>query len=115
MPDRIYTKRGDSLALDCTAWLTPPKGAEPGMPRDLTAWTPECQMRHERTGARISLRATASGTKAARGRFALSARATETQAWPTGCWRADIQFTDRGGAVTSTETFIIHVLEDITR
>ncbi len=113
MLDRITIKRGDSLALDCTAWLTPPKGADAGIPRDVNAWTPGCQMRHERTGRRISLSAKPSGAQAAQGRFVLSAQAADTQAWPTGCWHADIQFTS-AGVVTSTDTFIIHVLEDIT-
>ncbi len=112
MPDRIYIKRGDSLALDCTAWLTPPKGADAGVSRDLSVWAPECQMRHAQTGMKVKMTVIV-GDPLMSGRFVISARADETSKWPTGCWHADIQFTDMD-TVKSTDTFIIQVLEDIT-
>ena len=115
MSDRTITiKRGDSLVLDCTAWLTPPGGADDAAPRDLTMWVPACQMRHSRTGRRVELTATPSPTQAGQGRLTLSATPAATATWPPGAWHADIQFTDTGGAVASTATFTIHVLEDIT-
>ena len=46
--------------------------------------------------------------------YTISATATQTALWSIGDMRADIQYTV-GQKVTSTETFTITVVEDITR
>ncbi|MCA1777286.1 MAG: hypothetical protein LC676_17235 [Loktanella sp.] len=51
---------------------------------------------------------------AAAGLFALQLDPVNTEQAQPGIWRADVEFTDAGGAVDSSSTFTITVLEDVT-
>lgn len=48
------------------------------------------------------------------GQYTLSAPASSTAAWKTGVLYGDIQYTDAGGNVASTESYAVSVLADIT-
>lgn len=39
----------------------------------------------------------------------------DTSGWPVGNLFTDIQYVDAGGTITSTETLVISVTEDVTR
>ena len=39
----------------------------------------------------------------------------DTTAWEIGIYQCDIQYTDASGVVSSTETFEIEVIQDVTR
>jgi len=52
---------------------------------------------------------------AAAGQFQLSASATATAEWPIRTYDCDVQIIDLGGDTSSSETFKIKVVKDITR
>ena len=51
---------------------------------------------------------------AAQGTFTLGLTPIETAALSVGLWLSDVEFTNSSGAVVSTETFLISIVEDIT-
>lgn len=96
-------KRGDTLALSCT------RTDSNGDPVTLTG-SGAATMKARR-GTEIDLTYTV--ISAAAGTFRLSATAAATATWKLGVYRCDVEFTS-GSTVASTETFLIHVEEDIT-
>lgn len=105
----IYHKRGDTFSLTCT-WTD-----SLGTAINLTGYTFKSQVRA--TSFVDTLTVTV--TDAANGVFTIAATATATANWPvtdslSSKLFCDIQFTN-GTTVTSTETFQIVVVEDITQ
>lgn len=98
-------KRGDTYKLSVT--LTDANGQA----IDITDYAIESQIRKP-TGELIS-ELTATITDATNGVFTLED--TSTQDWAIGCQFQDIQYTDTGGNVMSTQTFKVDVKEDITQ
>lgn len=99
-------KRGDTFVLNSDV-------ASNGLAADITNWTISSQIRD--MGDTIVQNLTATVTDAVNGRLTLSATPSQTALWPVGQMFCDIEFTDGSGIVTSTETFTINVLLDITR
>ena len=106
---QIYHKRGDTFSLTCT-WTD-----SLGAAIDITDFTVESQVRA--VGFVDTLTVTV--TDATNGVFTIAATATATADWPVtdslySKLFCDIQFTT-GATVTSTETFQIVVVGDITQ
>lgn len=101
----LQFKRGDTFKL--SVLLTDSNGDAV----DITGYTIESQIRQP-TGELISS-LTATITDATGGAFELED--TDTQEWPIGCQFQDIQYTDTGGDVNSTQTIKVDVKEDITQ
>ncbi|HWO99761.1 MAG TPA: hypothetical protein VNL74_03955 [Methylococcus sp.] len=102
----LELKRGDSLVLDCTA-----RESVRGPAIDLSGWTIRSQIRDRRDALLADL--SAAILDAAAGSFRLTGPATST--WAPGSYRMDIEYTDPGGRVVSTETLEVRVIEDVTR
>ena len=103
----IEVKRGDTLSLDCQVFE-----ANGVTPTDITAWTIRSQVRTTAGALLTSL--TAAITTAADGEYTLTALPADTATWPRAA-RMDIEYTDGGGVVLSTETLALDVVRDITR
>jgi hypothetical protein len=103
----IEVKRGDTFSLDCQVFE-----ADGVTPTDITAWTIRSQVRTTAGALLTSL--TAAITTAADGEYTLTALPVDTAAWPRAA-RMDIEYTDSGGVVLSTETLALDVVRDITR
>lgn len=100
MNQKIIFKRGDTFSLQATA-----NG------EDITSWTIQSQIR-DNTGTMIS-ELTVTKTDAPNGEYTLT-HTGSTDAFPLKLLYCDIQYTV-GGVISSTETFRIEVIEDITR
>ncbi len=108
---QIDVKRGDSLVLGCTAT------GEDGLPIDLATITVRAQARHR--GALVADLAV-QVLQASAGTYELTAPGdTTTAAWPVGAVDVDIEYAQpaSGGRrnVRSTQTFVLHVLPDVTQ
>ena len=103
MVNRITHKRGDTFSAACTY-----QGAD-GEPEPLAGYAIACKMRR----AALVFAFTVTITDAPTGRYVISATAEQTAALEPGIWRADIEYSI-DGAVSSTDTFQIEVIEDIT-
>lgn len=106
---QIYHKRGDTFSLTCT-WTD-----SLGAAINLTGYTFKSQVRATSFVDNL----TVTVTNATNGVFTIAATATATANWPiTDSAQSrifcDIQFT-KGATVSSTETFQIVVVEDITQ
>lgn len=97
---KILFKRGDTFSLQATA-----NG------EDITTWTIQSQIR-DNSGTLIS-ELDITKTDAANGEYTLTHDGA-TSSWPLKMLYCDIQYTV-GGVISSTETFRIEVVEDITR
>lgn len=91
-------KRGDTFQAQCQR-----------VGVDITATTIRSQIR---AGSWVQ-ELTVTKTNAATGEFTLSATATQSKLWPVGNATWDIEYTD-AGAVRSTETVKLRIVEDIT-
>lgn len=105
---QVYHKKGDTFTLICV-W----KDAL-GVPVDLSTYSIASQVRSTKFVDNLSVTV----IDAANGKFSVSRSAADTSSWPVSnsvsrvfC---DIQFT-KGSIVTSSETFEVIVLEDITQ
>jgi len=58
---------------------------------------------------------TVTKTDAANGIFTITATAAQTELWEPARYYMDIEFIDGSGEVSSTETFDLNVVADITR
>lgn len=96
-------KRGD------TFFLTVTRMDDAGAVVNLTGTTVAAKMRSG--AAEITL--TAQVTNAAGGTVALSAAAAATELWTPGLYNCDVEFTT-GADVTSSDTFRVLVVEDVT-
>lgn len=103
----LRTKRGDSLNLTCSFQ------DGNGNAVSLVGYTVEAQIRT--TGDVLLASLTATITDAAAGLYTLSVDADATETWAPATYVCDIQYTDSNGTVSSTSTFRIEVLSDITR
>ena len=103
----IDIKRGDTLALDCQVLE-----ADGVTPIDITDWTIRAQVRS--TAGALLTSVTTAITTAADGEYTLRALPTDTATWPRAA-RMDIEYTDSGGDVMSTETLALDVERDITQ
>jgi hypothetical protein len=119
----INHKRGDTFQLDFTL-------DENGVAVDITNYDIRAQARDSAGILILEWNETNSGvnvTNAAGGLFNLKSEATytstptgqlDTESWPLGVMNVDIEFTDTSAtpdSVSSSDTFTITVVEDITR
>lgn len=98
-------KRGDSFLLACTYKVG-------GVPSDVTNYTIRSQVRNSSDTLVQELTVTKADQAAYPGDFTLVAGVIS--AWPIDLLRCDIEFSE-GGTVRSTQTFMIPVVEDVTR
>jgi hypothetical protein len=105
----ITHKRGDTFTMAITA--TDSTGAA----IDLTDFTLASQVRKADEVRTLVENLTATVTDATAGAFTLSATATQTALWPIETLLHDVQFTQPDGAVWSSPTDRIRIVEDITR
>ena len=116
-------KRGDTFQLDFTL-------ENNDVAVDITNFDIRAQARDATGTLKVEWNETNSGvniTSAANGQFNLKSEATytstptgqlATESWPLGVPNVDVEFTDTSAtpdSVSSSETFTITVIEDITR
>lgn len=84
---------------------------------DLTGCTARLQIRAKRTGTLLLEAATASGVTVygPTGTIALLVTPDKTRTLPIGTHEFDLELTYPDGTVSSTETSLVKVIEDITR
>lgn len=107
-------KRGDTYMLTCTYKID-------GTPVSLAGKTMRAQIRTRRGELVAELNATAAADQTANpGRFTIVPVDPDTTGWPAGTYerpefhQIDIEITENG-VITSSETFIQPVIEDVTR
>ena len=101
----IRIKRGDTLSLSCAALAA-------GVAVNLSTTTITSMVRS--SAGVLILTPTVTVTDAAAGTFTVSATATVTKDLVPGSYVCDIQYSEAGGTVYSTETFGILVIADVT-
>lgn len=109
MPATFTLKRGDTWA-QTFAWK---QGSETGDPVDLNGCTARMQVR-DKTDALILDASAYLTVDGPAGTVALVVPASETGAFPVAKLAFDIELTFPGGAVQSTETMSLRVVEDVT-
>jgi hypothetical protein len=102
----ISHKRGDTFELTCSL-------ENQGNDVDMTGWSIAAQLR--KTDDTLVQDMTVTVTDAAAGEFKITAADTETDDWPIENLEIDVQFTEFSGNISSSETFTIAVIKDITR
>ena len=102
----ISHKQGDTLLLSAV------RTDSNGDPVALSGLTILSQIKY---GTETSVELTTEVTSEALGTFNLSALPAQTQDIPAGRYSFDVQFTDGDGAVASTVTDTLTILEDNTR
>jgi hypothetical protein len=102
----ITHKRGDTFRFAAVL-----RESKTGPVIDLGGWVIASMIRAADTDALIA-ELTVTVTNAAQGAFTL--RADDTDAWPVGTAYWDIQYTDPGTVIQSTETISVQILEDVT-
>lgn len=100
-------KRGDTFSLTCT-WKVD------GAAVDITGLTITSQLRSADGGLIDDLRVVAGNQTTNTGQFTLLPTDVSTAAWPLGDAYCDIQVDDQG-IDRSSETFIVPIVEDVTR
>jgi hypothetical protein len=103
--NRINFKRGDTFLLRASV----NDGTEDANPVDITGWTIRSQIRDGNT---LVDTCTVTITDDAAGEYELLVE--DTTEWPTRVLRCDIEYTTDADQITSTETFEICVIRDIT-
>lgn len=103
----ITIKRGDTLSVAGVA------AQDSGVALNLTGYTVRSQVRSSAGALVAALSVTV--TSATLGTFTLDATAAATASWLTGRHVCDVEYTSAGGIVSSTETFAVVVLDDVTR
>lgn len=98
-------KRGDTFSLTCTY-------KQGGAPYNLTNIAIKCQIR-EATNLVTELTPIKANQTTNPGVFVLVPESSNTAQWPLGNLLCDIQFTE-AGAVRSTETFYVQIVEQVT-
>lgn len=103
------TKRGDDWSL-----VGVYKENDVGV--DITNYTIRSQLRDANMSLVCELTVTKSNQITTPGGFVLSIPAgTDTSIWPTGNLQSDIEFVPPGGKKKSTETFLVPVVEEVTK
>jgi hypothetical protein len=108
----ITHKRGDSLELEC-------KLVKDDVAIDITNFTITSQLRDSTdtliTDTNFNGSFTVTKTNPTTGVFKITATATETSEWPLRKAICDVQFVEADGDTTSSETFNIDIVRDVTR
>tara|TARA_R110002153_G_scaffold251161_2_gene408070 strand:+ start:251 stop:571 length:321 start_codon:yes stop_codon:yes gene_type:complete len=102
----ITHKRGDTFELTLTL-------ENQGNAVDITLFTIACQVRDQEDALIQAL--TVTKTDPTNGVFTLTAADTETDDWPLLKLDTDVEFIEPDATVSSSETFNIQVIKDITR
>ena len=102
----ITHKRGDTFQLTLTL-------ENQGNAVDITNFTIASQIRDQDDQLVEAL--TVTKTDASNGVFTLSATDTQTETWPIAKLDVDVEFIEPNNTVSSSETFNIQVIKDITR
>jgi len=102
----INHKRGDTFELTLTL-------ENQGNAVDVTNFTIACQVRDQSDLLIQTL--TVTKTDPTNGVFTLTASDTETYLWPLVKLETDVEFIEADTTVSSSETFSIQVIKDITR
>jgi len=101
-------KIGDTLTLAGTVTLTDVS--------DFTGWTIASQFRQSGSDALLpGVAAAWVSQDTSTGTYTISATAANTATWVPCDAVCDVQFTDPSGGVTSTDTFTIEIVRDVTR
>lgn len=100
-------KRGDTFSLACT-WKVD------NTPTDITGLTITSQIRSSSGRLIAELRVVAENQTTNPGKYALVPVNPDTHLWPIDAARCDIQVDDQG-INRSSETFLIPIIEDITK
>jgi len=100
-------KRGDTFSLKCT-WKVD------GTPTSITGLTIASQVRSASGALIATLNVVPENQTTHPGAYALVAANPDTSRWPLGDAYCDIQIDDQG-IDRSSETFIIPVIEDVTK
>ena len=98
-------KRGDSFLMACVY-------KEDGVPYDVTNFTIRSQVRNSSDALVQELTVNKADQSTDPGAFVLAAGVIDD--WPIDLLRCDIEFSE-GATVRSTQTFMIPVVEDVTR
>ncbi len=98
-------KRGDTFRFSAVLRET-----KTGPAMDLTGWTIASMVRDADSVLIDTLTVTV--TDAAAGEYSLLVE--DTSAWPVGQAYWDIQYTDDGDVIRSTETIRLNIIEDVT-
>lgn len=99
-------KRGDTFQLLSSV-------ENEGVAVDITNYTIASQARD--SDDTVLQTFTVTKTDAANGIFTITATAAQTELWAPDRYSVDIEFTAASGEVSSTETFTLNVVADITR
>ena len=102
----ITHKRGDTFELTLSL-------ENQGNPVDITNFTIASQIRDQDDQLVQAL--TVTKTDASNGQFTLTATDTQTDDWPIAKLDVDVEFVEPDTTVSSSETFNIQVIKDITR
>lgn len=102
----IRVKRGDT-------WILTADASSAGVPTDLSSITVTSQIRASADSSVIATWTIAESVTVT-GRYTMTIAAATTAAITPATYLCDVQYTDGGGVVYSTETFAIQVDADIT-
>ena len=102
----ISHKRGDTFSLNFTL-------ENDGNPVSMVGWTITSQARQ--SDDTLVQDFTVTITDVDNGEFTISSTDTETEVWPIGTLEVDVEFIESDTTVSSSETFYISVIKDITR
>lgn len=100
-------KRGDTFLLTCTYKVS-------GVATSVTGFTIRSQIRDRFGHLVATLNASLANQSTNPGVFYLSPAVADTSAWDVGDLSCDIEITN-GGVIRSTITFIVPVVDDITK
>ena len=100
-------KRGDTFSLACT-WKVD------NIPSDITGLTITSQIRTSSGALIANLRVVADNQTTNPGKYALVPVNPDTHQWPIDAARCDIQVDDQG-INRSSETFVIAIIEEVTK
>lgn len=100
-------KRGDTFQLTCTYKVD-------GVATSVTGFTIRSQLRNKLGGLVATLTATPANQTTSPGVFYLAPASADTSGWDVGDLSCDVEITN-GGVVRSTVTFVVPVLDDVTK
>lgn len=98
----VQHKRGDTFLIGCAV-------TEDSVARDLTGYTVRAKVKNGKVDVATL---THSWVSQVGGTYQL--KAVDTTLWPAAKLQIDIEYTDNAGVISSTETFIINCIADVT-
>lgn len=101
---RVPFKRGDTFLASCTYSVADVPAPLPG------AILSQVRDRNDKLIQAL----TVSIIDASAGQYTLGATAAQTAAWPIAALFCDVQYTDGAGNVSSTATFQLDMLQDVS-